>query len=125
MPETDWESRSTSPRRHERSCKKRHIGAVGVAADRDCLVFGAIYGLTCAGACWPWMLAAMTVGKRHAIAMTVTAIVLFVDRSASANSPQWVCRHSCSHCDCGCDVKRRWVDRRTALRSLANPAPFR
>ncbi|MER8640184.1 DUF2182 domain-containing protein [Mesorhizobium sp. M1365] len=84
-----WSASPLCQAMRNRCHRTRHVGAVGIAADCDCLIFGLTYGLTCAGVCWPWMVAVMTVGKGHTMAMAATAVILFADRSAFPACSRW------------------------------------
>jgi predicted metal-binding membrane protein len=83
-------SASPACQRARNRCHRAHpVGACGRAADRDCVLYGSRWGLPCAAACWPWMLATMCVDQAHAAAMVIVAIVLFLERMAPPSVPVW------------------------------------
>jgi predicted metal-binding membrane protein len=84
-----WSASPGCQRARNRCHRTYSLAACGRRADRDCLVYGTRWGLPCAAACWPWMLATMCVDQAHAAAMVIVAIVLFLERMAPPSVPVW------------------------------------
>jgi predicted metal-binding membrane protein len=84
-----WSASPGCQRARNRCHRTYSLAACGRRADRDCLVYGTRWGLLCAAACWPWMLATMCVDQAHAAAMVIVAIVLFLERMAAPSVPVW------------------------------------
>jgi predicted metal-binding membrane protein len=65
------------------------LAAFGIAADLDCLRFGAQAGAWCVGSCWALMLAALMAGDAHGFAMLAVAAVSSAERMERPRPARW------------------------------------
>lgn len=72
-----------------RAHRLRRIGLFGLAADRDCLGFGAVHGGWCIASCWLWMTLPLTAGPWHLAAMVATGVAMLGQRLAPPAPPHW------------------------------------
>ena len=70
------------------------LSPFGVAADRDCLLFGARMGAWCVGACWALMVVPLVVDTLHLAAMLVVMLVMLNERLAPTRPVRWRLRRS-------------------------------
>jgi predicted metal-binding membrane protein len=84
-----WSSSPAAQVARNRCHRVRRISAFGTAADRDCFLQGLMSGASCTATCWPWMLAPMTMGSLHLVAMAAITYLLFLERIAPPKRPVW------------------------------------
>jgi predicted metal-binding membrane protein len=70
------------------------LSPFGLAADRDCLLFGARNGAWCVGACWALMVLPLVVDSLHLAAMLVVMLVMLNERLAPTRPARWRLRRS-------------------------------
>ena len=70
------------------------LSPFGLAADRDCLLFGARNGAWCLGACWALMVVPLVVDVLHLAAMLVIMLVMLNERLAPTRPVRWRLRRS-------------------------------
>jgi predicted metal-binding membrane protein len=65
------------------------LSPFGLAADRDCLLFGVRTGAWCVGACWPLMVVPLVVDVMHLAAMLAVTLLLLNERLAPTRPVRW------------------------------------
>jgi predicted metal-binding membrane protein len=65
------------------------LSPFGLAADRDCLLFGLRTGAWCVGACWPLMVVPLVVDVMHLAAMLAVTLLLLNERLAPTRPVRW------------------------------------
>jgi predicted metal-binding membrane protein len=65
------------------------LSPFGLAADRDCLRFGARTGAWCVGACWALMVVPLVVDGLHLVAMLVVMLLMLNERLAPTRPVRW------------------------------------
>ena len=66
------------------------LSPFGLAADRDCLLFGARTGAWCVGACWALMVVPLVVDDvLHLVAMLVVMLLMLNERLAPTRPVRW------------------------------------
>jgi predicted metal-binding membrane protein len=65
------------------------LSAFGLAADRDCLVYGLVNAAWCVGTCWALMLAALAMQGAHLTVMAVGAAVMIAERLRPGRAASW------------------------------------
>jgi predicted metal-binding membrane protein len=65
------------------------LSAFGIAADRDCLLYGVSDGLWCVGVCWAVMLVPLAASAAHVAWMAAGSILLLVERQAAGRPARW------------------------------------
>jgi predicted metal-binding membrane protein len=84
-----WSASPVQQAAQNRSHRLRRIGLFGLAADRDCIRFGAIHGGWCVAICWPWMLVTLTVAHGHVAVMLAVAAIVLAERMRRGGRPHW------------------------------------
>jgi predicted metal-binding membrane protein len=74
-----WQIAPARRRTLERCHRLPRLSAFGLAADRDCLLYGLRLGLWCVGACWALMLLPLVGGTAHALLMAAVSVLLAVE----------------------------------------------
>jgi len=65
------------------------LAPFGLAANRDCLIFGVRTGAWCVGACWPLMVVPLVVDVMHLAAMLAVTLLLLNERLAPTRPVRW------------------------------------
>ncbi len=65
------------------------LSPFGLAADRDCLLFGARTGAWCVGACWALMVVPLVVDSLHLVAMLAVMLLMLNERLAPTRPVRW------------------------------------
>jgi predicted metal-binding membrane protein len=65
------------------------LSPFGLAANRDCLLFGVRTGAWCVGACWPLMVVPLVVDVMHLAAMLAVTLLLLNERLAPTRPVRW------------------------------------
>jgi predicted metal-binding membrane protein len=65
------------------------LSPFGLAADRDCLLFGVRTGAWCVGACWALMVVPFVVDVAHLAAMLAVTLLLLNERLAPTRPVRW------------------------------------
>lgn len=84
-----WSASPMQMAAQNRAHRLRRIGLFGLAADRDCLAFGATLGGWCLASSWPWMLVPLFVAHTHLAAMFGVAIILMAERLRGPGPLRW------------------------------------
>lgn len=75
-----WSAGPPQRAAQNRAHRLRRIGLFGLAADRDCVAFGAVLGGWCLASCWAWMLVPFFVPQAHIPAMAAVTVILMAER---------------------------------------------
>jgi predicted metal-binding membrane protein len=70
------------------------LSPFGLAADRDCLRFGARTGAWCVGSCWALMVVPLVVDGLHLVAMLGVMLLMLNERLAPTRPVRWRWRRS-------------------------------
>ena len=65
------------------------LSAFGVAADCDCLRYGAATGVWCVGTCWGFMVLPLVADSMHLPLMAVLAMIALIERARLARPARW------------------------------------
>ena len=65
------------------------LSPFGLAANRDCLIFGVRTGAWCVGACWPLMVVPLVVDVMHLAVMLAVTLLLLNERLAPTRPVRW------------------------------------
>lgn len=84
-----WSASPWQRRALNRAHRLPRIGLFGWPALRDALAFGAVHAAWCVASCWAWMLAPLTAGRWHLVAMALAGFVMLVERLARPDRPRW------------------------------------
>jgi predicted metal-binding membrane protein len=84
-----WSASPLQKAAQNRAHRLRRIGLFGLAADRDCVVFGAALGGWCLASCWAWMLVPLFVSAAHVPAMAAVAAIVMAERLRGPGPPRW------------------------------------
>lgn len=84
-----WSASPLQQAAQNRAHRLRRIGLFGLAADRDCLAFGAGLGGWCLASCWAWMLVSLSVPAAHVPAMAAVAAIVMAERLRGPGAERW------------------------------------
>jgi predicted metal-binding membrane protein len=84
-----WSASPVAQRARNRCDQLRPIRPVGFARQRDCFMQGAISGMSCVLACWPWMILPMVATVDHSLATAIATMLVILDRFGSVPRPRW------------------------------------
>ena len=85
-----WSASPAGTRAHNACHRLYPVAASGPTANRDSLRHGLRTGVSCATACWPWMLVPFAFPAAwHLPVMAVAAVLLFVERTGPSLRPAW------------------------------------
>jgi predicted metal-binding membrane protein len=84
-----WSASPFQQAAQNRAHRLRRIGLFGLAADRDCIAFGAILGCWCVASCWAWMLVPLFVPYGHGVAMLAVAAIVMAERLRGPGPVRW------------------------------------
>jgi predicted metal-binding membrane protein len=84
-----WSASPLQKAAQNRAHRLRRIGLFGLAADRDCMVFGAALGGWCLTSCWAWMLVPLFVPAAHVPAMAAVAAIVMAERLRGPGPVRW------------------------------------
>jgi predicted metal-binding membrane protein len=84
-----WSASPLQQAAQNRAHRLRRIGLFGLAADRDCIAFGASVGGWCVASCWAWMLIPFFVSSGHSFAMLAIAAIVFGQRLRGPGPARW------------------------------------
>jgi len=84
-----WSASPLQKAAQNRAHRLRRIGLFGLAADRDCVVFGAALGGWCLASCWAWMLVPFFVPAAHPPAMVAVAAIVLAERLRGPGPLRW------------------------------------
>jgi predicted metal-binding membrane protein len=84
-----WSAGPLHQAAQNRAHRLSRIGLFGVAADRDCVAFGATVGWWCLASCWAWMLVPFFVTTFHSLAMLAVSAIIMGERLRGPGPPSW------------------------------------
>jgi predicted metal-binding membrane protein len=84
-----WSANPLQKAAQNRAHRLRRIGLFGLAADRDCMIFGAALGGWCLASCWAWMLVPLFAPAAHVPAMVAVASILMAERLRGPGPARW------------------------------------
>jgi predicted metal-binding membrane protein len=84
-----WSASPLQQAAQNRAHRLRRIGLFGVAADRDCIAFGATVGWWCLASCWAWMLVPFFVTTFHSLAMLAVSVIIMGERLRGPATRSW------------------------------------
>jgi len=84
-----WSASPMQMAAQNRAHRLRRIGLFGLAADRDCVAFGATLGGWCLASSWPWMLVPLFVAQAHTAAMLGIAAIVMAERLRGPSPLRW------------------------------------
>ncbi len=84
-----WSANPLHKAAQNRSHRLRRIGLFGLAADRDCIIFGAALGGWCLASCWAWMLVPLFAPTAHVAVMVAVASIVMAERLRGPGPPRW------------------------------------
>ena len=84
-----WSASPIQQAAQNRAHRQRRIGLFGLAADRDCIMFGAAVGGWCLVSCWTWMLVPFFVPFGHVFAMIAVSGIVLAERLRGPGPVRW------------------------------------
>ena len=84
-----WSASPFQQAAQNRAHRLRRIGLFGLAADRDCIAFGAALGGWCLVSCWAWMLVPLFVSHGHIPAMLAVSAIVMAERLRGPGVLRW------------------------------------
>lgn len=84
-----WTASPLQQAAQNRAHRLRRIGLFGLAADRDCIAFGAALGGWCLVSCWTWMLVPLFVSHGHIPVMLAVAAIVMGERLRGPGPLRW------------------------------------
>lgn len=84
-----WSASPLQQAAQNRAHRLRRIGLFGLAADRDCVAFGARLGCWCIGSCWAWMLVPLFVPYGHGLTMLAVSAIIMAERLRGPGPARW------------------------------------
>ncbi len=84
-----WSASPLQQAARNRAHRLRRIGLFGIAADCDCIAFGATVGWWCLASCWAWMLVPFFVTSFHSLAMLAVSAIVMGERLWGPGPPSW------------------------------------
>lgn len=86
---TIWSASPFHQAVQNRAHRLQRIGLFGLAADFDCVTFGARIAWWCVLSCWAWMLVSLFASTGHIFAMLGVTMIVMAERLRGPGKPRW------------------------------------